>query len=44
MHQRRYALEILKKFEKEHCNVDITPTEPRLPLSKNEDEQDIDPT
>ncbi|XP_050889249.1 uncharacterized mitochondrial protein AtMg00810-like [Lathyrus oleraceus] len=27
-----------------HYNVVITPTEPRLQLSKNEDEQDVDPT
>lgn len=30
MHQRRYALEILKKFEMEPYNVAISPTEPRL--------------
>lgn len=28
MHQSRHALEILKKFEIEHCNVAITPNEP----------------
>ncbi|XP_050896265.1 uncharacterized mitochondrial protein AtMg00810-like [Lathyrus oleraceus] len=44
MHQRRYALEILKKFEMEHCNAVITPVEQRLQLSKNEDEEDVDPT
>lgn len=44
MHQRRYALKILKKFEMDHCNGAITPVEPRLQLSKNEDEQDVDPT
>lgn len=43
MHQRRYALEILKKFEMDLCNVIITLDEPRLQLSKNEDEQDVDP-
>ncbi|XP_050908443.1 secreted RxLR effector protein 161-like [Lathyrus oleraceus] len=26
----------------EHCNASITPAEPRLQLSKNEDEQDVD--
>lgn len=29
-HQRRYPLEILKKFEMENSNVAITPAEPRL--------------
>ncbi|XP_050888603.1 secreted RxLR effector protein 161-like [Lathyrus oleraceus] len=28
----------------EHCNVAITPVEPRLHLSNNEDEKDVDPT
>ncbi|XP_058776549.1 secreted RxLR effector protein 161-like [Vicia villosa] len=28
----------------EHCNVDITPCEARVQLSKSEDEQDVDPT
>ena len=44
MHQRRYALEILKRCEMEHCNAAITPCEARLQLSKSEDEQDVDPT
>lgn len=44
MHQRRYALEILKKFEIEHCNAAIIAAEPRLQLSKNENEEDVDPT
>lgn len=43
MHQRRYALDILKKFEMEHYNVVITPIEPRLQLSNNKDEQDVNP-
>lgn len=30
MPQTRYALEILKKFEMKHCNIVITPIEPRL--------------
>ena len=30
MHQRRYALEILKKFETEHDNAVISPAEPSL--------------
>lgn len=44
MHQRRNAFEILKKFEMEHYNAAITPDEPRLHLSKNEDEKNINPT
>ncbi|XP_050909810.1 uncharacterized mitochondrial protein AtMg00810-like [Lathyrus oleraceus] len=44
MHQRRYALEILKKCEIVHCNAAISSAEPRLQLSKNEDEKDVDPT
>ncbi|XP_058757281.1 uncharacterized mitochondrial protein AtMg00810-like [Vicia villosa] len=44
MHQKRYALEILKKCDMEHCNATITPVEPRLQLSKNKDEQNINPT
>lgn len=44
MHQKRYALEILNKFEMEHCNMEITHTYPKLQLSKNEDEQAINPT
>ena len=44
MHQRKYALEILKRCDMEHCNAAITPAEARLQLSKSEDEQDVDPT
>ncbi|CAI8605548.1 unnamed protein product [Vicia faba] len=43
-HQRRYASESLKRFEMEECNLTSTPAEPRLQLSKNTDEDDIDPT
>lgn len=44
MHQRRYASEILKRFEMEDCNATSTPTEPRLQLSKDSDENDVVPT
>lgn len=44
MHQIRHVLEILKKFEMKHCNVVITPAEPWFHLSKNEHEQDVNPT
>lgn len=37
-------LEILKNFEMECCNIVITPPKPRQRLSKDEDEQDVDPT
>lgn len=39
MHQKRYALEILKKFKMEQCNLNITPVELRLQLSKEEGEK-----
>lgn len=44
MHQRRYASEILKRFEMEQCNSAATPVEPRIQLAKDSDEEDIDPT
>jgi len=44
MHQRRYAMEILKRCDMEHCNAATTPAETRLQLSKSEEEQDVDPT
>jgi hypothetical protein len=43
-HQKRCSLEILKKFEMEHCNDAITSAKSRLQLSKSEDEQDVHPT
>ncbi|XP_058784994.1 uncharacterized protein LOC131659891 [Vicia villosa] len=36
-----YALKIFKKCDIGHCNAAITPPEPRLQLSKNEDEHNI---
>ena len=44
MHQRKYALEILKRCDMEHCNAANTLDEARLQLSKSEDEQNVDPT
>ncbi|GAU26641.1 hypothetical protein TSUD_102510 [Trifolium subterraneum] len=44
MHQRRYASEVLKRFEMDNCNHAITPSEPRLQLSKSEEEAEVDPT
>lgn len=43
MHQRRYEFEILKKFKMRHRNTAITSIEPRLQLSKNVSEKDVDP-
>ena len=44
MHQRRYACEILKRFEMQDCNLTSTPSEPRLQLSKDSDEDDVNLT
>lgn len=44
MHQRRYAIEILKKFEMENYNAVISLAEPMLQLSNNKDEQDVIPS
>lgn len=44
MHRRRYALDILKKCDMEHCNACITPCEARVQLSKSDEEDDVDPT
>ena len=44
MHQRKYACEILKRFEMEDCNSTSTPAEPRLQLSKDSEEDDVEPT
>lgn len=37
MHPRRYASEILKRFEMEHYNSTLTPTGPRFQLAKGSD-------
>ena len=44
MHQRKYAREILNRFEMEDCNSTSTLVEPRLQLSKNSDEGDVNAT
>ncbi|XP_050909387.1 secreted RxLR effector protein 161-like [Lathyrus oleraceus] len=44
MHQRRYALDISKKCDMEHCNASITPCEARVQLSKSDEEEDVNPT
>ena len=44
MHQRRYAEEILQRFEMENYNHAVTPAETRLKLSKDDEQNDVDPT
>ncbi|XP_058745995.1 uncharacterized mitochondrial protein AtMg00810-like [Vicia villosa] len=44
MHQRGYAGEILKRIEMEECNSTTEPAEPRLQMSKDVDEDDVDAT
>ncbi|XP_045791368.1 secreted RxLR effector protein 161-like [Trifolium pratense] len=42
LHQRKYANEILKRFKMDKCNPALTPSEPRLQLTKETDERDVD--
>src|ERR1051325_3561518 len=44
MHQRKYALEILKTCDMKHCNTANTLAGARLQLSKSEHEAYVDPT
>lgn len=44
MHQRKYVLEVLKKFKMHNCNVSTTPAEPNLKLDKCEHEDPVDAT
>ncbi|GAU20588.1 hypothetical protein TSUD_297610 [Trifolium subterraneum] len=44
LHQKKYASEILKRFEMDQCNPALTPSEPRLQLSKESEEKDVDAT
>ena len=44
MHQRRYEGEILKRFEMQEYNPTSTLAESKLQLSKETDEDDVDPT
>ncbi|GAU11617.1 hypothetical protein TSUD_346090 [Trifolium subterraneum] len=44
LHQKKYANEILKRFEMDQCNPALTPSEPRLQLSKESEEKDVDST
>ncbi|GAU22960.1 hypothetical protein TSUD_247040 [Trifolium subterraneum] len=40
----KYASEILKIFEMDQCNPALTPSEPRLQLSRETEEKDVDST
>ncbi|KAK2440388.1 putative mitochondrial protein [Trifolium repens] len=44
LHQRKYAGEILKRFNMTDCTYAITPMETNLKLEKNVDEDAVDPT
>ncbi|PNX91006.1 hypothetical protein L195_g047135, partial [Trifolium pratense] len=44
MHQKIYACEMLKKFEMEHCNPALTSSEPRLQMTKDAEEKEVDAT
>ncbi|CAJ2645382.1 unnamed protein product [Trifolium pratense] len=44
LHQRKYAGEILKRFNMSDCTYAITPMETNLKLEKNESEDAVDPT
>lgn len=44
LNQRRYISEIIIIFEMEDYNVTSTPAKPRLKLTKDLDEDEVDPT
>src|SRR6266487_4370937 len=44
LHQKKYASEILKRFEMDQCNPALTPSEHRLQLSRETEEKDVDST
>ncbi|MCH81362.1 copia-type polyprotein, partial [Trifolium medium] len=44
LHQRKYAGEILKRFNMSECTYAVTPMETNLKLEKNVDEDAVDPT
>ncbi|XP_052726845.1 uncharacterized protein LOC128194777 [Vigna angularis] len=44
MHQSRYALDMLTKFDMLHCNSANTPAEMNLKLEKDPEEEVVDPT
>jgi hypothetical protein len=44
LHQKKYAGEILKRFNMSDCTYAMTPMETNLKLEKNENEDAVDPT
>ncbi|XP_047171768.1 uncharacterized mitochondrial protein AtMg00810-like [Vigna umbellata] len=44
MHQSKYTLDMLNKFNMNHCNSANTPTEVGLKLEKDPEEEGVDPT
>lgn len=44
MHQSKYAIDLLRKFEMEKCNPTATPIEPGLSLTKVSQEEEVDAT
>ncbi|KAK2374004.1 hypothetical protein QL285_074999 [Trifolium repens] len=44
LHQRKYAGEILKRFNMTDCTYDVTPMEVNLRLEKNQTEEAVDST
>ncbi|XP_014625989.1 uncharacterized mitochondrial protein AtMg00810-like [Glycine max] len=44
MHQKKYAEDILKRFNMMECNSIITPTKTGIKLQIDEDKKDVDPT
>jgi len=44
MHQKKYASDILKRFNMMNCNISSSPTETNVKLMMNEKEEPLDPT
>ncbi|MCI68489.1 hypothetical protein A2U01_0089750, partial [Trifolium medium] len=44
LHQKKYAGEILKRFNMTECTPAITPMEVNLKLDKSLNEEEVDPT
>ena len=44
LHQKRYALEILKRFRMDNCNAATTPVEANLKPEVNNKEKEVDAT
>jgi len=44
MHQKKYASDILKRFNMMNCNLSSSPVETNVKLEMNEEEEPVDPT